>query len=168
MNLLSDNPDIGSFAAIIFAAIINEPIEAEAVVEMAEQRDFVLKPKIGPAPATAKAASATVETAKATVTARPEGAVAAPVSASGRSVPHRSGCRSRPRPRCGSRRRPPCPRPRCGSRRAGSNQEVLRAIIETCALTCRACAEECEKHAGQHEHCKVCAAECRSCEQACT
>lgn len=53
------------------------------------------------------------------------------------------------------------------SRRAGSNQEVLRATIETCALACRACAEECEKHAGHHEHCRVCAQECRRCEQAC-
>ena len=54
------------------------------------------------------------------------------------------------------------------SRRAGSDREVLRAMIETCALTCRVCAEECEKHAGQHEHCRVCAAGCRRCEQACT
>ena len=54
------------------------------------------------------------------------------------------------------------------SRRAGSNQEVLRAMIETCALTCRLCAEECQKHAGTHEHCRVCAAECRRCEEACT
>jgi hypothetical protein len=54
------------------------------------------------------------------------------------------------------------------SRRAGSGQEVLLAMIETCALTCRVCAEECQKHAGQHEHCRVCAAECRRCEQACT
>jgi len=53
-------------------------------------------------------------------------------------------------------------------RRAGSNQQVLRAMIEPCALTCRICVEECDKHAGQHEHCKVCAAECRSCEQVCT
>ena len=45
---------------------------------------------------------------------------------------------------------------------------VLRAMIETCALACRICAEECEKHAGRHEHCRVCAAECRRCEQACT
>jgi hypothetical protein len=53
------------------------------------------------------------------------------------------------------------------SRRAGSNQELLRSLIETCALACRVCAEECEKHASRHEHCKVCADECRTCEQAC-
>ena len=54
------------------------------------------------------------------------------------------------------------------SRRAGSNQEVLRTMIGSCALTCRICAEECEKHARDHQHCKVCAAECRNCEEACT
>jgi hypothetical protein len=53
------------------------------------------------------------------------------------------------------------------SRRAGSNRELLGAMIETCALACRVCAEECEKHAGQHEHCRVCAEECRRCEAAC-
>jgi hypothetical protein len=47
LHLLSDNPDVGSFAAII-----NEAIEAKAVVEMPEQGDTVLKPKIGPASAT--------------------------------------------------------------------------------------------------------------------
>jgi len=54
------------------------------------------------------------------------------------------------------------------SRRAGSNQEMLRSMIETCAQACRLCAEECEKHAAHHAHCKVCAQECRRCEQACT
>ncbi len=54
------------------------------------------------------------------------------------------------------------------SRRTGSNQEVLRAMIELCALCCRQCAEECEKHASHHAHCRICAAECRRCEQACT
>jgi hypothetical protein len=52
------------------------------------------------------------------------------------------------------------------TRRTGSNQEVLRTMIETCALACRICAEECEKHA-HHDHCKVCAEECRNCEAAC-
>lgn len=52
------------------------------------------------------------------------------------------------------------------SRRAGSNQDVLRAMIETCAMACRVCAEECEKHA-HHKHCKICAAQCRECEAAC-
>ena len=44
---------------------------------------------------------------------------------------------------------------------------VLRAEIEACAMTCRASAEECEKHASPHKHCRICAAVCRRCEQSC-
>ena len=53
------------------------------------------------------------------------------------------------------------------SRRTGSNVEVLRVAIQACAQACRACGEECEKHAQMHEHCRICAEACRSCEQAC-
>jgi hypothetical protein len=76
LHLLRDNSDIG-----FFASIINEAIEAKAVVEMAEQDDLVLKPKIGsPSAATAttsKAASAAVKTASASVEASPKAAAAA-------------------------------------------------------------------------------------------
>ena len=44
---------------------------------------------------------------------------------------------------------------------------VLRAAVEACTATCRASAEECEKHASHHEHCRICAEVCRRCEQAC-
>jgi len=44
---------------------------------------------------------------------------------------------------------------------------LLRAVIESCAVACRACAEECEMHASHHEHCRICAEVCRRCEQAC-
>ena len=44
---------------------------------------------------------------------------------------------------------------------------VLRAAIEACTVACRACAEECEKHAAHHEHCRICAEVCRRCEQSC-
>lgn len=54
-----------------------------------------------------------------------------------------------------------------GSRRTGSNQDVLRAAIEACALACRVCGAECQKHAEMHEHCRVCAEACLSCEKAC-
>ena len=54
------------------------------------------------------------------------------------------------------------------SRRAGSNPGVLHSMVETCTLACRVCAEECEKHAEWHEHCRVCGAECRNCERACS
>jgi hypothetical protein len=44
---------------------------------------------------------------------------------------------------------------------------VIRALVEACATTCRASAEECERHASHHEHCRICAEVCRRCEQAC-
>ena len=53
------------------------------------------------------------------------------------------------------------------SRRAGSNEQVLRAAIEACALSCRTCGEECARHAEMHEHCRICAEACRDCERAC-
>jgi hypothetical protein len=53
------------------------------------------------------------------------------------------------------------------SRRTGSNEQILRQVIEACAAACRVCGDECEKHAQQHEHCRICAEACRRCEQAC-
>jgi hypothetical protein len=54
-----------------------------------------------------------------------------------------------------------------GSRRTGSNEAVIRKLLDTCITACRLCAEECARHAGQHEHCRVCAASCQHCEAAC-
>ena len=53
------------------------------------------------------------------------------------------------------------------SRRTGSNEPVLRGMLEVCALACRRCAEECERHAQKHEHCRICAESCRRCQRAC-
>ncbi|CAL8981903.1 putative cysteine-rich protein YhjQ [Rhodoplanes serenus] len=53
------------------------------------------------------------------------------------------------------------------SRRTGSNEAVMHAMLEACALACRQCGEECRRHAEHHEHCKVCAEACRRCEDAC-
>jgi len=44
---------------------------------------------------------------------------------------------------------------------------VIRAVIEACSSACLACAEECERHAAHHEHCRLCAELCRRCKQAC-
>ena len=44
---------------------------------------------------------------------------------------------------------------------------VIRAAVEDCAVACLACAEECERHAAHHEHCRLCAEVCRRCKQAC-
>ena len=43
---------------------------------------------------------------------------------------------------------------------------VVRAAIEACAAACRACGDECERHASHHEHCRICADVCRRCKQA--
>ena len=53
------------------------------------------------------------------------------------------------------------------TRRTGSNEEVIRLMLQGCAAACRVCAEECERHAGHHQHCRICADSCRRCEQAC-
>jgi hypothetical protein len=53
------------------------------------------------------------------------------------------------------------------SRRTGSNEAVLRNMIELCAEACRVCAEECARHASHHEHCRICAETCRRCEVVC-
>jgi len=44
---------------------------------------------------------------------------------------------------------------------------VARAAAEACAVACRTSAEECERHAAHHEHCRLCADACRRCEEAC-
>lgn len=53
------------------------------------------------------------------------------------------------------------------TRRSGSNEQVIRAMLDACATACRLCAEECERHANDHEHCRICATACRGCEDAC-
>ena len=53
------------------------------------------------------------------------------------------------------------------SRRATSDAPGLKLLLETCAEICRACAEECERHAAHHVHCRVSAEVCRRCERAC-
>ena len=52
-------------------------------------------------------------------------------------------------------------------RRTGSNEEIIRLMLQTCAAACRGCGEECERHASHHEHCRICSESCRRCEQAC-
>lgn len=53
------------------------------------------------------------------------------------------------------------------TRRTGSNEPVIVALLEACALACRLCADECARHAQEHEHCRICADACTRCEQAC-
>lgn len=44
---------------------------------------------------------------------------------------------------------------------------IIGKMMEACVEACRACAQECERHAGMHEHCRVCAEARHRCEQAC-
>lgn len=53
------------------------------------------------------------------------------------------------------------------SRQTEVDVTVLRAVVEACAQACKACGDECARHADHHEHCRVCADACRRCEQAC-
>jgi hypothetical protein len=53
------------------------------------------------------------------------------------------------------------------SRCTGANERLLLQMLDSCACACQICAEECERHASHHEHCRICAEECRRCEEAC-
>lgn len=53
------------------------------------------------------------------------------------------------------------------SRPSHRDAPSLRAQLQACATICRACADECEEHGGQMEHCAVCAEACRECADAC-
>ncbi|MCA2306027.1 four-helix bundle copper-binding protein [Mycobacterium intracellulare] len=53
------------------------------------------------------------------------------------------------------------------SRHTGYDANLTRTVLETCAITCKSCADECEKHTTHHEHCRVCGEVCRRCERAC-
>jgi hypothetical protein len=44
---------------------------------------------------------------------------------------------------------------------------ITRPLLEACVAACKACGDECERHAHMHEHCRICAEVCRRCEDAC-
>ena len=53
------------------------------------------------------------------------------------------------------------------TRRTGSNEMVVGAMLDACAVACARCAEECARHGDRHDHCRLCAEACRICEAAC-
>jgi hypothetical protein len=53
------------------------------------------------------------------------------------------------------------------TRQTSSEPRLTRSLLETCLQACGLCAEECERHAHHHEHCRACAEACRRCERAC-
>ena len=54
---------------------------------------------------------------------------------------------------------------RLGARRSGSNEAVLKDMLELCARVCDACASECEGH--DNPHCQLCAQICRETAEDC-
>ena len=53
------------------------------------------------------------------------------------------------------------------TRRTGSKASATVAALEACETACRLCGDECAKHGGHMEHCRICAEACRRCEQSC-
>lgn len=53
------------------------------------------------------------------------------------------------------------------SRPTAFDELLVRTLLESCALACKTCGEECARHAEHHEHCRICAESCRACEQSC-
>jgi hypothetical protein len=56
---------------------------------------------------------------------------------------------------------------RVASRQTGYEPRLVRELLHACALACKLCGEECWKHAGRMEHCRVCAEACERCQEAC-
>jgi hypothetical protein len=52
-------------------------------------------------------------------------------------------------------------------RQTAPDLRVIRATVEACSVACFACAEECDRHAAHHEHCRLCSEACRRCKNAC-
>lgn len=53
------------------------------------------------------------------------------------------------------------------SRLTETPKNVTLSQLQTCALTCLECSQECAKHAEQYEHCRICADTCARCAQTC-
>lgn len=53
------------------------------------------------------------------------------------------------------------------SRSTHASPALIRHLVETCAELCRACADECDRHASDHQQCHIAAEACRACEQSC-
>ncbi len=52
------------------------------------------------------------------------------------------------------------------SRHTGYDANISHSLLQACAMACKSCADECERHTDM-EHCRLCAEACRRCEQAC-
>lgn len=53
------------------------------------------------------------------------------------------------------------------SRQTAFHPSMANALLRACIAACKLCADECDRHAGAMEHCRVCAEACRQCERMC-
>ena len=53
------------------------------------------------------------------------------------------------------------------TRCTGYDAEISSSLLAAAVLAARACALECARHAGMHDHCRICADSCRIAEIAC-
>lgn len=44
---------------------------------------------------------------------------------------------------------------------------LTQALYIACVEACKACGDECQRHAKMHEHCRLCAEACYACAEAC-
>lgn len=53
------------------------------------------------------------------------------------------------------------------SRQTDVVPQLLRAQLESCAVACRLCMQECEAHSEMHQHCRICRSVCQNTEKIC-
>lgn len=53
------------------------------------------------------------------------------------------------------------------ARASRRDEPTLEGVLEACVTACRACADECARHANHMEHCRVCTDACSACAEAC-
>jgi hypothetical protein len=56
---------------------------------------------------------------------------------------------------------------RLATRRTGTNEQLMRQMLDACVIACGLCRDECARHASAHEHCRLCADACLRCVGAC-
>lgn len=53
------------------------------------------------------------------------------------------------------------------TRQTETPNELVHAQLHACVVACQSCADECERHAGEMDHCRICAEACRHCQERC-
>jgi hypothetical protein len=53
------------------------------------------------------------------------------------------------------------------SRASTTETGTVDPLLRACVASCDSCGDECERHAQEHEHCRICAEACRRCQRAC-